>query len=159
MILFGPPKETLELLLDDPDNHDVASARDLLNQLSGSEAMQRLAGLPYSAAEILAHMNSNLYFNLDLIGSSSPETFANPYEDWPKVQTEAWASLCERFLEGLDKAKTLAREVDLDRILFAETATEPAWTVGYKLALSVAKHNAYHLGQIALLGRLHAGYS
>lgn len=43
---------------------------------------------------------------------------------------------------------------DLDRIVYPATETEPAWTVGYKLAASVAKHNAYHFGQIALLRRL-----
>lgn len=31
---------------------------------------------------------------------------------------------------------------------------DPSWTVGYKLPCSVAKHNAYHLGQIVVLRRL-----
>ncbi|MCA9835556.1 MAG: DinB family protein [Trueperaceae bacterium] len=153
-VLYGPPAETLELLLDDPDNHEFASARDLLKNLSGEQAAQSVAGLPYTIAEILAHMNSNLYFNLELIASSSPETFVNPYENWPKVNVSDWSELVESFLSGLDRAKAMARESDLNRILFPATKAEPAWTLGYKLAMSVAKHNAYHFGQIGLLRRL-----
>ncbi len=152
--LYGPPKETLELLLDDPDNHDFPSAKELLRDLTASQACQKVEGLPYTIAEILAHMNSNLWFNLDLIHSAEPEHFVNPYENWPKLSPEDWSNLVATFLEGLAAAKHLAFESDLKRILFTETTEDPAWTVGYKLALSVAKHNAYHFGQIALLRRL-----
>ncbi|CAM3800720.1 DinB superfamily protein [Deinococcus saxicola] len=48
---------------------------------------------------------------------------------------------------------------ELERTLYPATAypataDEPGWTVGYKLAASVARHNACHSGQIALLRRL-----
>ena len=55
----------------------------------------------------------------------------------------------------MSQLEQVARDEDeLGRVLYPEAGDEPAWTVGYKLALSVAKHNAYHLGQIALLRRL-----
>jgi hypothetical protein len=53
-----------------------------------------------------------------------------------------------------DTLSHLARTLDLSTIVYPATETEAAWTVGYKLSASVAKHTAYHLGQIALMKRL-----
>ncbi len=152
-ILFGPPLATLELLLDDPAEHDFASAERLLRGLSGEQAVTVPPGLPYSIAAILAHMNANVQFNLDLIRSPDPVTFKNPYKNWPTVTSKMWPELVAEFLAGTTELGRVARE-ELGRILYPSVGEEPAWTVGYKLAASVAKHNAYHFGQIALLRRL-----
>ncbi|GGL68992.1 hypothetical protein GCM10010840_03870 [Deinococcus aerolatus] len=45
-------------------------------------------------------------------------------------------------------------EREPERTFYPPTASAPSWTVGYKLTMSVAKHNAYHFGQIALVRRL-----
>ena len=149
--LFGPPSATLEVLLDDPAEHDFASAERLLSGLSGEQAVTVPPGLPYSIAAILAHMNANVRFNLDLIRSPDPATFKNPYENWPNVSSETWPELVAEFLAGMAELGRVAREEALNRVLYPNTGTEPAWTVGYKLAVSVAKHNAYHFGQIGKL--------
>ena len=99
-------------------------------------------------------MNANVQFNLALILSSDPATFKNPYENWPTVTSEMWPELVAEFLAGTAELRRVAREEELSRILYPSVGEEPAWTVGYKLAASVAKHNAYHFGQIALLRRL-----
>lgn len=158
-ILYGPPAATLELLLDDPDEHDFASMRRLLGGLSGEQAVTVPAGLPYSIASLLAHMNSNVRYNLELIQSDDPASFKNPYENWPAVEADAWPDLVAEFVAGMDALKRLTRDEDLSRTLFAADGGEPAWTVGYKLVASVAKHNAYHFGQIALLRRLIGAWS
>ncbi len=153
--LYGPPSATLEILLDDPDEHDFASMQRLLDGLSGEQAVTTPHGLPYSIAAILAHMNSNVQFNLDLIRSDNPVNFANPYENWPTVSVDEWPSLVQAFLSGMAELKRIAQEgEELERTLFPAMNEEPAWTVGYKLVASVAKHNTYHLGQIAVLRRL-----
>lgn len=152
--LFGPPSATLEVLLDDPAEHDFASAERLLAGLSGEEATTVPPGLPYSVAGILAHMNANVQFNLGLIRSPDPATFKNPYKDWPTVSSEGWPELVREFLDGIAELKRMAGAENLNRVLYPAAGEEPAWTVGYKLALSVAKHNAYHFGQIAVLRRL-----
>ena len=153
-ILFGPPLATLEVLLGDPAEHDFASAERLLRDLSGEQAVTVPPGLPYSVAAILAHMNANVQFNLDLIRSPDPVTFKKTHENWPTVTSKTWPELVAEFLAGITELGRVAGEEELGRILYPSVGEEPAWTVGYKLAASVAKHNAYHFGQIALLRRL-----
>lgn len=153
--LYGPPAATLALLLDDPEEHDFASTQRLLNGLTAEQAVTAPLGLPYSIAAILAHMNSNVQFNLDLIRSDNPLSFENPYKNWPTVIADEWPNLVRTFLDSIAELKRIAqRSSELERTLFPATDKDPAWTVGYKLAASVAKHNAYHLGQIAVLRRL-----
>lgn len=149
-ILYGPPAEALAALLDDPDEHDFAAAERIVRGLSAELALTELESWPHSVAEILAHMNSNVQFNLGLIRSENPEQYKNPYQNWPEVRAENWDELVEEFLQGLGALKASG----LERVLNPPTENEPGWTVGYKLALSVARHNAYRLGQIALLRKI-----
>lgn len=153
-VLYGPPADTLAILLDDPEEHDFASPERILRGLPAELAVRKPAGWPHSIAEILAHMNANVQFNLGLIRSAEPASYQNPVENWPRVEAGDWDKLVEQFITGLEELKRIAlNSPSLDRILYPATA-EPAWTVGYKLAASVAKHNAYHLGQIAVLRRI-----
>lgn len=122
MVLLGPPPDTLAVLLDDPDAHDFPSVARILHGLTPEQATKAPERLPYSVARIVAHMNSNMNFNLGLIHGA---------------------------------LMRIAREAkDLDRVVYPAKGSESSWTVGYKLACSVAKHNAYHLGQIVVLRRL-----
>ena len=124
-ILYGPPAATLEVLLDDPGEHDFACMRRLLNGLSGEQAVTVPAGLPYSIASLLAHMNSNVQYNLKLIQSDDPASFKNPYENWPAVEAQEWSDLVAEFLAGMEALKRLAQEEELSRTLFAATGGEP----------------------------------
>lgn len=150
-ILFGPPADTLQILLDDPEAHDFADMRQIIGGLSAEQAATRLEGWPYSIADLLSHLNANVQFNLRLIRSSDPNRMPKP-DLWPRVDN--WERLVEEFLDGMAELVEIAKKGNLERVLFPTTDTQPGWTVGYKLALSVAKHNAYHLGQIALLRKL-----
>lgn len=77
------------------------------------------------------------------------------YNIWPTVSANAWPELVETFFASMSEPEQIARdENELGRAPYLEAGDEPGWTVGYKLALGVAKHNAYHLGQIASLRRL-----
>jgi DinB superfamily len=149
-VLYGPPAATLSILIADELAHDFASPRSILEGISAVRATQEINCLPYTIAEVLAHANANLRFNLVLLR----EGLEAPLEDWPKVTQNEWEALKAEFLENLNALSSLAHQVDLARIVYPATGTEPAWTVGYKLAASVAKHTAYHLGQIALMKRL-----
>lgn len=142
----------MAILLEDPEEHDFAPAKRILGGLSAELALTKREGWPHSIAEILAHVNANVRFNLGLIRSANPEQYENPHPNWPEIRAEDWDALVEQFLQGLRELKAIALEgTDLGRTLYPQTDREPAWTVGYKLALSISKHNAYHLGQIALL--------
>ncbi len=79
-------------------------------------------------------------------------------ETWPAVSADEWPALVGEFLATLEALTQIALAGDLDRVLYPMTANKPAWTVGYKLACSVAKHNASHLGQIVVMRRLIAAW-
>lgn len=100
-------------------------------------------------------MQANRQFNLGLIQAQGPARHEHPSALWPAVSVDDWPALCEEFLATLEVLRRIARAgQDLDRVVSPATEDAPAWTVGYKLACSVAKHNAYHLGQIVVLRRL-----
>jgi hypothetical protein len=149
-ILYGPPADTLSILINDEDAHDFTSPRNILEGISAAHAVRELEGLPYTVAEVLAHANANLEFNLVLLRDGL-ET--SPV-DWPKVKEDEWEGMKTKFLENLAMLSQLAHTLELNQIIYPASDTEPAWTIGYKLATSVAKHTAYHLGQIALMKRL-----
>ncbi|WP_192930861.1 DinB family protein [Deinococcus sp. AJ005] len=153
--LFGPPPATLQLLLDDPAEHDFPCAERLLSGLTPQQAVTVPPGLSHSIAAILAHMHANVAFNLGLIGSADPLSFQPPENPWPSVSAEEWPHLAQAFLADLARLGQVGQDAqELARTLYPATADEPGWTVGYKLAASVAKHNAYHFGQIALIRQL-----
>lgn len=149
-ILYGPPADTLSILINDEHARDFASPRSILEGISPIQATQEIKGLPYTIAEVLAHTNANLRFNLILLRDGLEPS----QENWPRVKPDDWEEVKREFLENLNTLSQLAHTLDLSTIVYPATETEPAWTVGYKLAASVAKHTAYHLGQIALLKRL-----
>ncbi|WP_102126712.1 DinB family protein [Deinococcus planocerae] len=147
-LLDGPPPETLLLLLG---HSEFASPERILGGLDARLAAGHLPGAPHSIAEILAHMQANMLFNLDLIEGREPP----PRLDWRAVGEDEWPGLVTAFLETLATLSRHAESPDvLRRVIFPPTATEPGWTAGYKLAVNVAKHNAYHLGQVVTLRQL-----
>lgn len=153
--LHGPPPATLVRLLDDPGEHDFPAPSRILDGLTGDQATTVPVGLPYSVAQLVAHMLSNMRFNLGLIRAPDPLSYAERFENWPVVTPDQWPGVRGEFFRVLGAISEAARrEDDLARVLYPEAKDEPAWTVGYKLALSVAKHNAYHLGQIVVVRRV-----
>ncbi len=151
--LRGPPAATLARLLDDDAEHDHASAARLLAGLTVEEAMTRLLGAPHTIADLLAHLHANNAYNLRMLQAGEPGA-VEPPDLWPEVRAESLEELREHVLAELRELARWARTGDLERVLFEATEAEPAWTAGYKLAASVAKHTSYHLGQIALLRKM-----
>jgi len=154
-ILYGAPGATLEVLLDDSAEHDFACAAHVLDGLTGDIATYRPLGLSFSIAEIVAHLLENARYNLQLIGHPDPTQCQPPSSDWPIVRAENWDTLRQDYLNVLVELKQVAHTPALlEQVVFPATDDEPGWTVGYKLTCSVAKHAAYHMGQIILLRRL-----
>lgn len=153
-VLFGPPQATLQVLLDDRQEHDFPSVTRIVGGLAPAQALAVPPGVPHSIAQIVAHMLANMRFNLGLAQAQDPVRVGHPGELWPAVGADEWSAVLDEFLATLEALEQIAQTGDLERVLYPMTADEPAWTVGYKLACSVAKHNAYHLGQIVVLRRL-----
>jgi hypothetical protein len=149
-VLYGPPADTLSVLINDELAHDFASPRSIVEGISAVQATQAIKGLPYTIADVLAHANANLKFNLVLLRDGLERS----QENWPEVKQSEWEALRTEFLENLTTLSRLAHTLNLAQIIYPATESEAGWTAGYKLAASVAKHTAYHLGQIALMKRL-----
>ena len=116
------------------DGRDFSSPRAIL-RISAERAVLRLPGWPYSIADNVAH---TVYWqDLWLARLRGTKIQAVMGEDWPKVAPERWVEFRERFLRGLDEA-----------IEIAEAGGEVSTLA------RIAHHNAYHVGQWALLKRL-----
>ena len=147
-LLFGPPPATLERLLE---SSEFASLERVLSGLTPAQAAAHWPGLPHSIAEIAAHLLSNLRFNLDLIEGRQPP----PRPGWPSVPEHAWPGLVSDVLAVHLQLQRCAQDPEiLARVIFPATDSEPGWTAGYKLAVNVGLHSAYHLGQIVMLRQL-----
>ncbi|WP_420596545.1 DinB family protein [Deinococcus sp.] len=144
-LLYGPPAATLTRLLG---HTEFASAAQIVGHLDAALATKRLPGTLHSIAEIVAHMLSNMESNLDMIAGREPQQRG----DWPAVSEAAWPALTLEFLDVNQQLLAYAQQPELlERVIFAPTDSEPGWTVGYKLAVKIGVHNAYHFGQIVTL--------
>jgi hypothetical protein len=123
-ILYGPPADTLSVLINDEHAHDFASPRSILEGISATQATQTIKGLPYTIAEVIAHANANLTFNLILLR----DELETSYESWPKVKPDEWEALRAGFLENLNTLSQLAQTLNLPTIVYPANETEPAWT-------------------------------
>src|SRR5690348_16322251 len=127
-MLYGASVSTLQVLLDDPAEHDFASANHILNDLSEETARTRPANLPYSIAEIVAHLISNARFNLALIDHPAPQTFEPPLSDWPEVHTGEWEAIRQDYFTVLQQLREAARQTDkLEQVVYPATSEEPGW--------------------------------
>jgi len=116
------------------DGRDFSPPRSIL-RISPERAVLRLPTWPYSIADNVAH---TVYWqDLWLARLRGAKINAVMGEDWPTVAPERWTELRERFLSGLDEA-----------IGIAESGGEVSTLA------RIAHHNAYHVGQWALLKRL-----
>lgn len=127
---------------------EYAGPAAILAGLPGAEACRRVEGLPYSIAQLVAHLNWWQQARLDLAQGGELPDFQPGRDDWPAVSVEDWPALVEAFLGSGTAIAALATDpAALKRQVFAD------YCVGDML-VSHASHNAYHLGQVALLRRL-----
>ncbi|AZI41479.1 DUF664 domain-containing protein [Deinococcus psychrotolerans] len=149
-ILRGPPPDTLSAMLG---HTEFASAEQITGHLQAKQAATHLPHMPHSIAEIVAHMTQNMEFNLKLIEGRDeklPGEWLHFTEE--ELTEEVWNDLVSAFMSVLQQLCDYAEQPEvLEQLIYPATDTEPGWTVGYKLAVNIAVHNAYHLGQIVTL--------
>ncbi len=128
-----------------------ASYENALDAISGAQAARVPAGAPYSVAAVLGHMVFWQDFMLARVeGPPLPEPAHDP-EGWPEVTVDTFEDWKRRFFEGLERARTLARDpVVLARVLSKEREGD----TGARELTVLGVHNAHHLGQVILLRRL-----
>lgn len=128
---------------------EFADPRVFLLDISAEAAFRQVGGAPYTVAGLLAHANFWQRLRIKIAnGGEFPPEFTPQVDDWPDVRPEDWKALVKDFIAGIDEINALAGDSEaMKREVYGNR------NAGAMFA-SHAAHNAYHLGQIALLIKL-----
>lgn len=137
-----------------------AAPAHILEALSGDLAHRVISGVPHTVYQELWHLAFWQQMTLDWISgveTAYPAKTSDPFPDKGQTAAEPWPELCRRFLNGTDQAAAVTN----DSARLATTVRCPS-RPGQPIRLmsvqdqliSLAAHNAYHLGRIVLLRQL-----
>lgn len=115
-----------------------------ISDLSAADAGRRPAGLPHSAAQIVAHVQFWQHYLLAVIAGENPPAVAHAAEGWPAGDLPAgeWEALRDQFLRDAQRLRDLTLDASL-------TASPDRKGRPYAVALTnSAGHSVYHLGQV-----------
>ena len=138
----------------------AAPPAHILEGLGADIVHREVAGAPHTIYQELWHIAFWQQVTLNWIGGIETTYPAHASSGFPTrvdVDRESWAQLCQRFLDGSQKAAATTREVEkLDQpIRCPSRRGAPVRTMSVREQLeSLAAHNAYHLGRIVLLRQL-----
>jgi uncharacterized damage-inducible protein DinB len=135
-----------------------AAPSHILQALSDDLAHRNVPGAAHTIYQELWHLAFWQQMTLDWISGVETPYPARPTDPFPsEVQAvgEPWSQLCERFLEG---AKRAASTDNLRLDVVVRCSSRPGhpirlMTVRDQL-ISLAAHNAYHLGRIVVLRQI-----
>jgi hypothetical protein len=151
-------RDQLISLLDGGNAH--VGFDDFVKDFPADKCGQRVAGLPYTAWQILEHMRIAQW---DILEFSRSADHVSP--DWPKgywpdeVETgspDSWQQTIDRFQTDLRSFKELVRDPATD--LFAKIPHGTGQTV-LREALVLADHNSNHLGALVVIKRIIDGHA
>jgi len=117
------------------------SPGDLLGGLTLAEAARAAPGVPYTLAELLAHLQVTQRASLDL-ASGRADRWPGELDVWPGAPASdaELGALLTDLQTGLAEAQALA--------------ADPS-SRARDVLTDLAAHSAYHWGQVALIRRLH----
>lgn len=129
----------------------------ILDGLTGEQANARPQGLPYSIADLVAHMCFwQEWFN-DCLSSGFAGIPQHSADGWPATSAGEWDDLRQRYVRSIAEAKRIAAGPDsLAGALLpanAQVASMTRESRGSGL-VRAALHNSHHLGQVITLRRL-----
>ena len=128
----------------------------ILDGLTDAQAHTKPHGLPYSIADVVAHMCFwQEWFNACLV-SGFTGIPTHSVDGWPAAPDGGWDTLRERFIRSIDEAKRITNEPDslADLLLPAANVASLARESRGSALLRGAMHNSHHLGQIITMRRL-----
>ncbi|GFO63874.1 DinB family protein [Geomonas paludis] len=142
-------KELLALLEGGNAHFDF---KEVLADLPPESINAKAANTPYSLWHFVEHLRIAQWDILEFIRTPahrSPEYPAG-YRPAPDRTTDqaGWRESCDRFLADLEALKDLVRDETLD--LMAPLPHAPGYSI-FREVLLAADHNAYHIGEIAIL--------
>lgn len=108
--------------------------------------------VPYSFWHLLEHLRLAQWDILDFIRNPDYVWPQWPADYWPAQDAETdpagWQASVEAFRADLEALKAIVRDPEID--LTAELPNAPGYTYLREM-LVVADHNAYHIGELAIL--------
>ena len=129
----------------------------ILDGLTGEQADTRPHGLPYSIAEVVAHLCFwQEWFNACLVSGFTgiPQ---HSVDGWPPIDADGWDEVRQRYVRSIEEAKRIAAgpHTLADALLPADAnvASMARESRGSSL-VRAALHNSHHLGQVITLRRL-----
>lgn len=137
-----------------------AAPNHILEALPDELADRTVAGAPHTIYEELWHLAFWQQMTLDWISgieTAYPAKTSDPFPTEVQCQAESWPQLCNRFLEGAKQAASAAG--DLTRLThIVRCPSRPGQPIRLmsvqEQLISLAAHNAYHLGRIVVLRQL-----
>ena len=129
----------------------------ILDGLTGEQAHTKPHGLPYSIADLVAHMCFwQEWFNACLL-SGFTGIAEHSVDGWPAPVADGWDDLRERYVRSIEEATRFAAESKTlsDPLLPADAnvASLARESRGSSLVRAAA-HNSHHLGQVITIRRL-----
>ena len=133
-----------ELLRQVWEGTDFTAPTLMLRPVTAQAAIKIVPGCPYSIATNVAHAD---IWQRQWLGRMLGQPKFNPFPDFPLVEDKDWAALRDSFLGNFEKAVEFGNS---SQFIHSDSSDEYA----RKLLTKIAVHNAYHIGQVALLKRL-----
>jgi uncharacterized damage-inducible protein DinB len=133
-----------------------AAPASILQAIPEAAAQQKPAAVTHSIYDEVWHMAYWQNISLDWIEGKPTPVPEHSSEGFPSNTTEPWAALRERFLAGTQNAAALSNDHDLlEKVVACPTIGDDDRTMSvHDQLVSLAAHNAYHLGRIVLLRQL-----
>lgn len=148
ILRLKPSRAALAQLYSGTWEHEHPSR--ILAGISPEKSCQRLHGLPYNIAELLAHINFWQDRRLELTKGQTnlPEDFQFGVTDFPAVGPEDWEALVAHFHRTLrELLETSTDNAAMEAVVFDDR------DIGIVIT-SHALHNSYHFGEIVLMRRM-----
>lgn len=144
-------RQHLRALLTEAQAHITLD--DVLTGFPLERLNERVHGLPYSAFELLWHLRFAQRDILNFIRDDAYTHLNWPDDYWPHRDGSAqdWQGEIQAFRQDLAALLELLRSPDIDLFAVVPNGKDQTWLREFLL---VADHNAYHVGQLALLKRL-----
>ena len=115
----------------------------------------RVAGLPYTAWQVLEHMRIAQWDILEFSRNSKHVSPRWPEEYWPPLNqpgtAELWQETVEKYRNDLKEMENLVADPSTE--LLAKIPHGTGQTI-LREALLVADHNSYHLGALVVISRI-----
>lgn len=144
-------RQHVRALLTQPQAH--AMLDDVLEDFPLMRLNERPDGLPYSALELLWHLRFAQRDILNFVRDDHYEHVKWPEGYWPQQGGTAkdWEDEIQAFKQDFTDLLALLDDPAVDLFKVVPNGKDQTWLREFLL---VADHNAYHVGQLALLKRL-----